>query len=54
MHKNKHRDSKMERERNNSQMKQKVESLEKELNEIEASNLSDRVQNNGYKEAQGM
>ena len=29
------------------------ESPEKQLNEIEASNLSDKVQSNSYKDAQG-
>ena len=33
-------------------MKGKEESSKRMLNEIEASHLSDRVQNNGYKEAQ--
>lgn len=38
---NKKKSLKMERQRNNSQSKEKEESLEKELNETEASNLSD-------------
>ena len=41
-HRNKKKESlKIGRQRNNPQLKGKEESLEKELNEIEASNLSD-------------
>ena len=44
----------MGRQRNNPQSKGKEKSTDGVLNEIKASNLSDRVQNNGYKDAQGI
>lgn len=40
-------------QRNNFQRKEKGESTEKKLNEIEMSNLSDTVQMNNYKDDQG-
>ena len=42
MHKNKHREAdKMRKQRNMTQMKEQIKTLEKELNIIEISNLSD-------------
>ena len=41
----------MGRQRNNPQMKGKEEASETMLTEKEASQLSDRVQSNGYQEA---
>lgn len=47
--------AKMETQRNRPQMKKQEKSLEKELNELEASNLPETgVQNSGYKDAQRM
>ena len=44
----------MGRQRNNPQMKDKEESPEKEINEIEANDFSDiEFKSNGYKDAQG-
>ena len=44
----------MRRQRNRPQMKEQEKSPEKELNEMEASKLPDKVQNNGYKNVQGI
>ena len=42
IHRNKHREAaKMKRQRNTAQMKKKMKTPEKELNEMEISNLSD-------------
>ena len=42
IHRNKHRDAaKMRRQRNMAQMKEQIKTPEKELNEMEISNLSD-------------
>ena len=44
----------MERQRNMPQIKEQEKSPEKELNEMEASNLSEaKFRKNGYKDAQG-
>ena len=55
IHRNKHREAaKMRRQRNMAQMNEQTKTPEKELNEMEISNLSDgRVQNTGYKDARG-
>lgn len=42
----------MRRQRNNSEMKELGEWPEKEINEVVVSNLSDRIQTNGYMDAQ--
>ena len=42
----------MERQRKNPQSKGKEESPERQLNEVEISNLPDIIQNNCYKDAQ--
>ena len=44
----------MGRQRNTPQMEEQKKSPRKKLNKIEASNLPDRVQNTGFKDAQGM
>ena len=42
IHRNKHREAaKMRRQRNMAQVKEQIKTLEKELNEMEISNLSD-------------
>ena len=42
IHRNKHREAaKMRRQRNMTQMKEQIKTLEKELNKMEISNLSD-------------
>ena len=42
IHRNKHREAaKMRRQRNMAQMKEQIKPLEKELNNVEISNLSD-------------
>ena len=43
----------MKRQRNMAHMKEQIKIPEKELNEIEISYLRCRVQNTGYKDAQG-
>ena len=44
----------MRRQRNMVQMKEQIKTPEKELNEMEISNLSNAgIQNTGYKDAQG-
>ena len=60
MHRKKHREAaKTRRLRNMAQMKEQIKTPEKELNKMEISNLSDkqsircRIQNNGYKDAEG-
>ena len=55
IYRNKQREAaKTRRQRNMAQMKGQIKTPEKELNEMEISNLSDgRVQNTGYKDAQG-
>ena len=53
MHRNKHKEAaKMGRQRNRSQMKEQENPPGEELNKLEASNLSDKVQSNDYKDAQ--
>ena len=42
----------MGRQRNRPQMKQQENSPEEELDEMEAGNLSDRVQSNDYRDTQ--
>ena len=41
------------KQRNTTQLKKQNKTPEKELNKMEISNLSDRVQNIDYKDAQG-
>ena len=54
MHRNKVKESaKIRRQSSKPQMNETKESLDKELNEIEAGNLSDRGKSNGYKDTQG-
>ena len=55
MHRNKHREAaKMRRQRNMAQMKEWIKTPEKELNEMEISNLPDaELKNTSYKDAQG-
>ena len=43
----------MGRQRKMAQLKEQIKTTEKELNEMEINNLTDRVQNPGYKDAQG-
>ena len=55
IHRNKHREAAtMRRQRNMAQMKGQIKTPEKDLNEIEISNLSDaEFKTLGYKNAQG-
>ena len=43
----------MRKQPNMAQRKEQIKTPEKELNKMEISNLSDRVQNIDYKDAQG-
>ena len=53
MHRNKHREAaKMRRQRNMAQTKEQIKTPEKELNKMEVE-FRCRVQNTGYKDAQG-
>ena len=48
IHRNKHREAaKMGRQRKMAQLKEQIKTTEKELNEMEINNLTDRVQNTG-------
>ena len=42
----------MGRQRKMAQLKEQIKTTEKELNEMEINNLTDRVQNTGYKYVQ--
>ena len=54
IHRNKYREAaKMRRQSNTAKMKEQIKTLGKKLNEMEVSNLSCRVQNNVYEDAQG-
>ena len=48
INRNKHREAaKMGRQRKMAQLKEQIKTTEKELNEMEINNLTDRVQNTG-------
>ena len=54
IHRNKHREAaKRRRQRNMAQVKEQIKTLEKELNKMEVSNLSDAEFKTLYKDAQG-
>ena len=54
IHRNKHREAaKMRRQRNMAQMKEQIKTLEKAKQKGDKQSIRCRVQNTGYKDAQG-